>query len=192
MTSKLTYVGAIGMTAVALIAASPAYAAGTTAGTTITNNVTVDYQVGGVAQGQQTASNSFVVDRKINLLVEEVGSVTTEVVPGQSNAVTTFQLTNTSNEVLDFALTASQVRSAASMRPIRSSPISTSLQPIRRSGCSSSPTSRPVFPPVLLRASSCARRHVKVGLRARRAPRLRRLPGPIRPPRTLSLRTSPG
>ncbi len=109
MTSKLTYVGAIGMTAVALIAASPAYAAGTTAGTTITNNVTVDYQVGGVAQGQQTASNSFVVDRKINLLVEEVGSVTTEVVPGQSNAVTTFQLTNTSNEVLDFALTASQI-----------------------------------------------------------------------------------
>ena len=93
MTSKLTYVGAIGMTAIALIAASPAYAAGTTAGTTITNNVTVDYQVGGVAQGQQTASNSFVVDRKINLLVEEVGSVTTEVVPGQSNAVTTFQLT---------------------------------------------------------------------------------------------------
>ena len=109
MTSKLTYVGAIGMTAIALIAASPAYAAGTTAGTTITNNVTVDYQVGGVAQGQQTASNSFVVDRKINLLVEEVGSVTTEVVPGQSNAVTTFQLTNTSNEVLDFALTASQI-----------------------------------------------------------------------------------
>ncbi len=109
MTSKLTYVGAIGMTAIALIAASPAYAAGTTAGTTILNTVSVDYQVGGVAQNQQTASNSFVVDRKINLLVEEVGSVTTEVVPGQSNAVTTFQLTNTSNEVLDFALTASQI-----------------------------------------------------------------------------------
>ena len=109
MTSKLTYVGTIGLAAIAIVATSPAYAAGTVAGTTINNTATVDFQVGGVAQTQQTASDSFVVDRKINLLVEEVGNVTTEVVPGQSNAVTTFQLTNTSNEVLDFALAATQI-----------------------------------------------------------------------------------
>jgi len=109
MTSKLTYIGAIGLTALSSVAATPAFAAGTTAGTTITNTATVDYQVGGVAQGQQSASNNFTVDRKINLLVEEVGTVTTNVVPGQTNAVTTFQLTNSSNEVLDFALVASQI-----------------------------------------------------------------------------------
>ena len=109
MTSKLTYMGAIGLTALSSVAAVPAFAAGTTAGTTITNTATVDYQVGGVAQGQQSASNNFTVDRKINLLVEEVGTVTTNVVPGQTNAVTTFQLTNSSNEVLDFALVASQI-----------------------------------------------------------------------------------
>ena len=109
MTSKLNTVGIIGLAAISSLAATPALAAGTTAGTTITNTATVDYQVGGVAQGQQSASNNFTVDRKINLLVEEVGTVTTSVVPGQTNAVTTFQLTNSSNEVLDFALVASQI-----------------------------------------------------------------------------------
>ncbi|MDO9363631.1 MAG: hypothetical protein Q7T60_11940 [Sphingopyxis sp.] len=109
MTSKLTYMGVIGLAALSSVAATPAFAAGTTAGTTITNTATVDYQVGGVAQGQQTASNNFTVDRRINLLVEEVGTVTTNVVPGQANAVTTFQLTNSSNETLDFALVASQI-----------------------------------------------------------------------------------
>lgn len=109
MTSKLNTVGVIGLAAIASFAATPALAAGTTAGTTITNTATVDYQVGGVAQGQQSAANNFTVDREINLLVEEVGTVTTSVVPGQTNAVTTFQLTNSSNEVLDFALVASQI-----------------------------------------------------------------------------------
>ena len=109
MTSKLNTVGIIGLAAITSLAATPALAAGTTAGTTITNTATVDYQVGGVAQGQQSASNNFTVDRKINLLVEEVGTVTTSVVPGQTNAVTTFQLTNSSNETLDFALVASQI-----------------------------------------------------------------------------------
>jgi uncharacterized repeat protein (TIGR01451 family) len=92
-----------------MIAAVPAYAAGTASGTSIVNNVTVDFQVGGVAQTQRTASDTFVVDRKINLTVAEVGTVTTTVVPGQSNAVTTFTLTNTSNATLDFALAAAQL-----------------------------------------------------------------------------------
>jgi uncharacterized repeat protein (TIGR01451 family) len=109
MTSKLTYWGSIGLAVAFGAAAGPAYAAGTTAGTSITNTATVNYQVGGVAQGAQTASDTFTVDRKINLTVAEVGTVTTNVVPGQTNAVTTFQLTNNSNEVLDFALVASQI-----------------------------------------------------------------------------------
>ncbi|MGV1682987.1 hypothetical protein [Sphingopyxis sp. NJF-3] len=109
MTSKLTYAGSIGLAAITCIAATPALAAGTTAGSSITNTATVDFQVGGVSQTQQSASDSFVVDRKIDLTVEEDGTATTEVVPGQSNAVTTFLLTNNSNEVLDFALAATQI-----------------------------------------------------------------------------------
>jgi uncharacterized repeat protein (TIGR01451 family) len=108
MTSKLTYLGAIGLAATSIVAAGPAYAAGTAAGASITNTATVDYQVGGVSQGQQSASNTFVVDRMINLTVIDLDGATTNVVPGQANAVTTFRLTNNSNETLDFALAATQ------------------------------------------------------------------------------------
>ncbi|MGQ2931901.1 MAG: hypothetical protein ACT6Q3_15620, partial [Sphingopyxis sp.] len=107
--TKLTNMGTLGLAAIATFASAPAFAAGTTAGASITNTATVDFQVGGVSQVQQSASDTFVVDRKINLLVEEVGTVTTNVVPGQTNAITTFQLTNQSNEGLDFLLAATQI-----------------------------------------------------------------------------------
>ncbi|RHW16333.1 DUF11 domain-containing protein [Sphingomonas gilva] len=108
MTSKTRLLLAAGAVA-GVAGASPALAGGTTAGTSITNNVTVNYQVGGVAQNAVTASNSFTVDRKVDLTIVETGNATTSVSPGQTVAVTTFAVTNTSNEVLDFALTAAQL-----------------------------------------------------------------------------------
>jgi uncharacterized repeat protein (TIGR01451 family) len=87
---------------------SQAHASGTTAGSTITNTVSVNYQVGGVAQTATGASDTLTVDRKVNLTVAEVGTTTTTVAPGQSAAVTTFSVTNTSNAVLDFALAVAQ------------------------------------------------------------------------------------
>ena len=106
LNSKL--LGTVGAAALAVVVANPALAAGTAAGSTITNTVTVNYQVGTVAQTATGASNSFIVDRKINLTVAEVGTTTTQVSPGQLAAVTTFTVTNTSNATLDFALTAAQ------------------------------------------------------------------------------------
>ncbi|HEU0045671.1 hypothetical protein [Sphingomonas sp.] len=107
MTRLSHWLGAAG--AMALVGlATPAAAAGTQAGTTITNTVTVNYKVGGVDQTQQTASDTFTVDRKVNVTVAEVGTTTTQVSPGQSNAVTTFSVTNLSNATLDFALTVAQ------------------------------------------------------------------------------------
>jgi hypothetical protein len=91
------------------VAASPAFAAGTTAGTTVTNNVTLDYKVGGVDQNQVTASDTFTVDRKVNLTVAEVGTITTTVSPGQTGAVTAFTVSNASNAPLDFALAGTQL-----------------------------------------------------------------------------------
>jgi uncharacterized repeat protein (TIGR01451 family) len=109
MTNRLRLLAsASGLAAVAL-AASPASAAGTASGTTITNNVSLDYQVGGVAQTQVTASDSFTVDRKVNLTVAEVGSTTTSVSPGQLAAVTAFTVTNSSNASLDLVLAATQL-----------------------------------------------------------------------------------
>lgn len=112
MTSKTRLLVAAGLV-VGCAWVSPALAGGTTAGTSITNNVTVNYQVGGVSQTAVTASNSFTVDRKVDLTVVETGNATTTVSPGQTAAVTTFAVTNTSNEVLDFALTAAQLTGGA-------------------------------------------------------------------------------
>lgn len=105
-TSKL--LGAVSAAALVAFSASPAMAAGTQAGSTITNTVTVDFQVGGVSQTASTASDAFTVDRKVNVTVAEVGTTTTTVSPGQLQAVTTFQVTNLSNDVLDFGLAVAQ------------------------------------------------------------------------------------
>lgn len=109
MTSKLYHLGSCSVVALAIVGSVPAMAGGTLAGSTITNNASVTYQVGGVAQTPPPpAVNVFTVDRKVNLTVAESGAATTTVVPSQSGAVTTFTLQNTSNAVLDFALSATQ------------------------------------------------------------------------------------
>lgn len=101
--SKL--LGAAGTAALLSLVANPAYAAGTAAGTTITNTATVNFQVSGVTQTAQTATNAIIVDAKIVLTDVETGA-TTVVAPGQTGAVTTFQVSNQSNEVIDIGLLA--------------------------------------------------------------------------------------
>lgn len=100
---------AASLMAVATGLAAPAFAAGTTSGTTVTNTVNVTYNVGGVAQNTLSASDTFTVDRKVNLTVTEVGGGTTQVSPGQLAAVTTFDVTNLSNATVDVALAASNL-----------------------------------------------------------------------------------
>lgn len=108
MTSKLKLLVATGAVTAAMLGANPAFAAGTTSGTDITNNVSVSFQVGGITQTAETDSDTFVVDRQINLTVAASDTATTNVSPGQNDAVTTFIVTNTSNASLDFSLAASQ------------------------------------------------------------------------------------
>jgi uncharacterized repeat protein (TIGR01451 family) len=109
MTNKLKLLASASGVAVAVLGATPAFAAGTASGTSITNTATVNYQVGGVAQTAVNASVAFTVDRKINLTVAEVANVTTTVAPGQTAAVTTFTVTNTSNATLDIGLSVTQI-----------------------------------------------------------------------------------
>lgn len=92
------------MAGIAAFGAVPAFAAGTTAGSSILNTATVNYTVGGVAQTAVNASNTFTVDRRISLTVTEPGNATFPVSPGQANAYTTFLVTNTSNAPLDLGL----------------------------------------------------------------------------------------
>jgi uncharacterized repeat protein (TIGR01451 family) len=116
MTRQLRFLATASSLAVAALAATPAFAEGTAAGTTITNQVSLNYKVGGVDQTAVTASNSFTVDRKVNLTVAEVGNTTTSVSPGQQRAVTTFDVTNASNAPLDFALAVTQLSGGTAKR----------------------------------------------------------------------------
>jgi hypothetical protein len=94
----------------AAIGATPAFAAGTTAGTAINNTATVNFSVGGVVQTAVTSNtNTITVDRRANITVAEIGTVTTSVAPGATNQVTAFRVTNSSNAVVDIGLTASQI-----------------------------------------------------------------------------------
>lgn len=108
MTRTMRLLASASVLAVAGFAATPAFAAGTTAGSTITNTVTVAYKVGGVDQNAVTATDNLTVDRKINLVVAQLGTTTTSVSPGQTAAVTGFTVTNSSNATLDFALAVAQ------------------------------------------------------------------------------------
>ena len=91
-----------------LSCARAAHAAGTAAGTTITNTASVSYDVSGITQTSVSGSDTLTVDRKIVVTVAESGSTTTTVSPGQTSAVTTFTVTNSSNATLDFALSVAQ------------------------------------------------------------------------------------
>ena len=83
MTNKIKYFAATSGIAIAALAATPAFAVGTTAGSFIDNTATVNYQVGGVSQtAVNSNTNRIVVDRRISLLVAEVGNATTSVAPG--------------------------------------------------------------------------------------------------------------
>lgn len=106
MNRMLAYAG---VSVFAVFGASSAFAAGTAAGTSIDNKATVNYTVGSVAQTPvQSNTDSIIVDRKVDLLVSEVGSTTTSVVPGQTAAVTTFTVKNQSNATIDIGLAATQ------------------------------------------------------------------------------------
>ncbi len=98
------WLGAVSATALVAMTSTPAMAVGTDAGASITNNVTVSYEVGGVEQTDVTASDTFTVDRRVNVDVEFIGG-TVSVSPGQDQAELAFDVTNLSNDTIDLALT---------------------------------------------------------------------------------------
>lgn len=96
--------GAVSATALIVMSSSPALAVGTTAGTDITNNVTVTYQVGGEDQTAVTDSDTFTVDRRIDVNVNFTGATPVTVSPGQDRAALAFDVTNLSNDTVDLDL----------------------------------------------------------------------------------------
>ena len=77
----------------------------TLAGTSITNTVTVDFRVGNVRQTAVQDSDTFIVDRKINVVVAAVGG-SPNVSSGADQVVRQFTVTNLSNDTVGYALDA--------------------------------------------------------------------------------------
>ena len=86
-----------------LFAVGTAGAAGTIAGTVITNTVAVSFVQDGLTH-TATAGNSFTVDRAINVVVTKNSDVNTA--PTSSNVALSFLVSNTSNTAMRFALSA--------------------------------------------------------------------------------------
>lgn len=108
MTRTSRLLGAVSSIVLVALSASPALAEGTDAGTAITNSVSVTFEVNGIEQVVEEDTDEFVVDRKVNLTVVEVGGSATFVTPGSVEQVTTFSVTNLSNDTVDFALSIAQ------------------------------------------------------------------------------------
>lgn len=85
-----------------LIAPQIGWAAGTTAGTTISSSATLAYRLGVVAQPNITSTATLLVDEKVNLTM--IGGVTTSVASGSTAQSTAFTVTNNANSTLDFSL----------------------------------------------------------------------------------------
>ncbi|MEP2989139.1 MAG: hypothetical protein ABJN65_15615 [Parasphingorhabdus sp.] len=112
MTSKLKLLVATSAISVAMLGANPAFAAdlGTDAGTSITNNVSVTYSVGGTAQTPPpVASDTFVVDREVNLVVTRTDNVNTLVAPEATQQALTYTVSNQTNDTIDVLLTSEQL-----------------------------------------------------------------------------------
>jgi len=112
------------LAASALTLSGNALAAGTAAGTTISNKATLNYSVGAVAQPAIASSptgssdgtgvdTNFLVDNKISHTVTTSNGTSVTAVPGQTGVVTTFVVTNTGNATQDYALTAANLASGA-------------------------------------------------------------------------------
>jgi uncharacterized repeat protein (TIGR01451 family) len=104
MTRTTQLLGAVSAFALVAMSSTPAIAVGTTAGDTITNNVSVSFQVGGENQNEVTASDTFTVDRRVDVNVNFTGTSNTSVSPGQDRAVLAFEVTNLSNATIDLDL----------------------------------------------------------------------------------------
>ena len=105
VTRKIGLILRLGMTAVVLLLGQQAMAVGTDAGTLIANTVNVDYEVNSVNQDDLTDTVSFLVDRRVDFTLTQLGSALVNVTPGEPTAYFfDLLLTNTSNSTLDFSL----------------------------------------------------------------------------------------
>jgi len=119
----------LGTMAAVLLLGQQAFAVGTDAGVSVDNRATVTYSVGGTLQtgieSSPTGNNlpgvavpgggadtSFLVDRRVDFTISQVGGALTTVAPGDNGVFVEFWVTNTSNSLLDFVISPTNLTSA--------------------------------------------------------------------------------
>ena len=84
--------------ATVLVATTSLFGLGTQSGTDITNSATLTYSAGGVSQPDVTSNtDTFKVDKKVDMILVTTDTDQTEVTPGQTARVTHFKFTNEGN-----------------------------------------------------------------------------------------------
>ncbi len=94
-----------------LLGASSVYANGTDAGTVIQNSATLSYSAGGVQQADvnTTQADSFVVDKKIDMVMTTTDANHIAVDPGATQKETHFEFKNEGNSAENFKFELSQM-----------------------------------------------------------------------------------
>lgn len=88
----------------AVMAPGSLWASGTTAGTGITNTVTVNYTVNAVPASAIVTSATFTVGTRVNMTVQRQNLTFVDVAAGATNVYLTFLISNDTNTTLDFGL----------------------------------------------------------------------------------------
>ena len=120
MNRNTQLLGAVSALALIAMSSAPAMAEGIRAGTVVTNTVSVDYQVAGVDQNTVTATDTFAIDRRVNIDVTFAGATggaagtPREVAPGQTGVALLYDVTNLSNDTVDLDLNATILADANS------------------------------------------------------------------------------
>ncbi len=119
---KIGLILRLGVLAAALLFGQQAMAVGTRAGTPIVNTATVDFDVAGVVQTQLSSPPvTFVVDRRVNFTLTQLGGALVPVTPGGAFPLQDysfdFLLTNTSNSEIDFNVLLTQLLTGSDARP---------------------------------------------------------------------------
>lgn len=101
---KRALTSALVIALISVMVPAAVWALGTTAGTGITNSVSVNYTIGGVPGSAIVSSATFTVGMRVNGTVTRQNAAFVDVAGGATGAYLTFLVTNTTNTSLDFGL----------------------------------------------------------------------------------------
>jgi uncharacterized repeat protein (TIGR01451 family) len=95
----------MGSVAIIAVASQPALAAGTRAGTTISNTATASYDAGAGVQNINSNTVDMLVDELLNVTVASNNPADVPTTPGATGQVLSYTVTNTGNGIESFGLT---------------------------------------------------------------------------------------